>query len=47
MSTNIQTVGAAILFQSLIRYGAFVVMLWLTLTFANDWVLAAIAATSS
>ena len=43
MTTNINTVGWAILFQSLIRYGAFIAMAWLALTFADGWVMAFIA----
>lgn len=40
MNTNVNTIGAAILVQTAIRYGSFVAMLWIFLTFANDWVLA-------
>lgn len=44
MNTNINTIGWQILVQSLIRYGAFVVMLWLALTFADGWIAAYLAA---
>lgn len=40
MSKNVTTVGAAILVQAIIRYGAFVAMLWLTLSFVDVWVMA-------
>ncbi len=42
MDKHINTVGVAIVFQSIIRYGAFGAMLWLVLTFANEWVFALI-----
>ncbi|RWX78288.1 hypothetical protein EPK99_06565 [Neorhizobium lilium] len=44
VETNINTIGWAILVQSLIRYGAFIAIAWLTLTFANGWVMAYLGA---
>ncbi len=43
VETSINTIGWAILVQSLIKYGAFIVIVWLVLLFANDWVLALVA----
>lgn len=42
MNTNINTIGWAILLQTLIKYGAFIAIAWLVLAFANEWVLALI-----
>lgn len=43
MTTNIETIGWAILLQSLIRYGAYIAIAWIFLTFADGWVTAFIA----
>lgn len=43
MNTNINTIGWAIVFQTVIRYGAFLAMAWLFLTFADVWVTAYIS----
>lgn len=40
MNTEIQTVGNAILIQTLIRYAAYIVIAWLPLSFADGWVTA-------
>lgn len=44
VETNINTIGGAILVQTLIRYAAYVAITWISLTFMNDWVLTYIAA---
>ena len=37
MSTNIQTIGSAILFQTMVRYSAFIAMEWIGLYYADIW----------
>lgn len=37
---EIKTIGFAILMQTMIRYGAFVAIAYLVLTFMNVWVMA-------
>lgn len=44
MTTNLTTVGTAVLIQNAIRLAAYVVMLWLTLSFVDRWIMAWIAA---
>jgi len=43
MSTNINTIGWQILVQTLIRYGSFIAIAWLILSFMDVWVSAYIA----
>ena len=45
MNTEIQTIGGAIIAQTVIRYAAYLAMLWMVLTFADGWVAAWISAT--
>lgn len=40
MNREIQTVGTAIIVQTVIRYAAYVAIAWLTLAYANSWVMA-------
>jgi len=40
--TSIATIGAAVLAQTAIRYTALTLMLWLALSYANGWILAAL-----
>jgi hypothetical protein len=44
MNTEIQTIGAAVIGQTVIRYGAYIAIAWLVLTFADGWVMAWIGA---
>lgn len=46
MSTEIQTVGTAIIFQSVIRYAAFIAIAWLALSYVDGWVTTYLATTS-
>lgn len=39
MNTNIQTIGAAIVFQNAIKYVALIAMLWIVMSFADSWVM--------
>lgn len=43
MNTQITTIGAAMLLQHAIRYGAFIAMTWLVLTFVDGWIMTWIA----
>lgn len=43
MNTNINTIGWQILVQTLIRYGSFIAIAWLILSFLDVWVSAYIA----
>lgn len=43
MNTNISTIGWQILVQTLIRYGSFIAIAWLILSFLDVWVSAYIA----
>lgn len=40
MSTEIQTIGGAILIQSVVKYAAYIAIAWLTLSYADGWVMA-------
>jgi hypothetical protein len=40
MSTEIQTIGGAILIQNAIKYAAYIAIAWLTLSFVDGWVMA-------
>lgn len=40
MSTEIQTIGGAILIQNVIKYGAYIAIAWITLSFVDGWVMA-------
>jgi len=40
MSTEIQTVGTAIIFQSIIRYAAFIAIAWMALSYLDGWITA-------
>ncbi len=40
MSTEVKTIGTAILVQSAIRYAAYVAIMWITLSFVDGWVMA-------
>jgi len=42
MNTEIQTVGAAIIVQTAIRYAAYFAIAWLVLSFADGWIMAAL-----
>lgn len=43
MNTNINTIGWQILVQTLIRYGSFIAIAWLILSFLDVWVSAYIS----
>lgn len=43
MNREIQTVGAAIIVQTAIRYVAYIGIAWLVLSFADRWVMAWLA----
>ena len=40
MSTEIQTIGGAILAQTAIRYAAYIFIAWLGFSYADGWVMA-------
>ena len=40
MNREIQTVGAAIIVQTVIRYAAYLGLAWLALAYADGWVMA-------
>jgi hypothetical protein len=44
MNTEIQTIGGAMLIQTLIRYAAYIAIAWLALSFIDAWVMAYLAA---
>ena len=43
MDTQIQTIGAAIIFQNVIKYAAYIAMTWIVLSFADVWIMAWLA----
>lgn len=43
MNTEIQTVGAAIIAQTVIRYATIFALAWLALSFIDGWVIAYLA----
>lgn len=45
MNTEIQTIGGAIIAQTVIRYVAYLAIAYLALSFADGWVMAWIEAT--
>ena len=40
MNTEIQTIGGAIIAQTVIRYAAYIALAWLALSYADGWVMA-------
>lgn len=40
--TTVTTIGRAVIVQSIIRYGAIILLAWLALNFADAWIMAAI-----
>lgn len=40
MSTEIQTIGGAILIQTVVKYAAYITIAWLALSYADGWVMA-------